>query len=380
MQLTSEQIQILLVEKLAGTIEDADNQVVERLIAGDPAVRRQWMDMQQLLGQLGGMPREVNEEKAWQKVSSGMLPGGSSGRPRRARVAPLLMRVAAAMIVVVVGTLFLLRSRPSNPLAGNYEWKGTPVIRLYIDNGRTVDIGGDQTIRLGDVYARASQKEMVLPAGVTAAPQWSTLAVPATMGYKLSLADGTEVWLNAQTRIHFPSGFRGPRREVYVEGEAFFKVSKDQQHPFIVHANQTEVRVLGTSFNINTYETNREETALVEGAVISRDTHGSEVALRPGIRAVYSRGPGFSTHSFDSTEVLSWMKGIYYFHNTPLGDLSKVLTRWYNAEVYFKNDDLRSKTFSGELDKAHTLQVFLDNLNLSEEMHAAFIDGRVIFQ
>lgn len=372
MQLTTEQIQILLVEKLAGTIEEGDDLLVERLLAEDTAVRQQWLDMQQQLGQLGGITRGVNEEEAWNKVRSGMRKPGRSIQ--------LVMKVAAAVIVVVAGAFFLLRSRPSNPLAGNYEWKGTPVIRLYIDNGQNVDIGGARTIQLGEVSARADQKEMVLPTGATATPEWSTLAVPNTMGYKLSLPDGTEVWLNSQTRIYFPSSFRGSRREVYIQGEAFFKVSKDQQHPFIVHANQTEVQVLGTSFNINTYETDSEETALVEGAVVNRDMHGSEVALHPGIRAVYSTKDGFSTHSFDTTEVLSWMKGVYYFHNTPLRDLSKVLSRWYNAEVYFKNDDLRSKTFSGELDKAHTLQMFLDNVNLSEEMHAAFSDGKVIFQ
>ena len=374
MQLTSEQIQILLVEKLAGTIEEADNLLLEGLIAEDPAVRQQWQDMQEQLGRLGGVPQGVDEDEAWQKVAAGMR--------RPARTIPMFAKVtaAAAVILLVVGAVFLVRSKPSDPLAQNYDWKGKPVITLLTDNGQNINIEAAQTIRLGDISARADQKEMVFPVAPAGTAQWSTLAVPSTMDYKLSLPDGTEVWLNAQTRIHFPSGFQGTRREVYVQGEAFFRVSRDQQHPFIVHAGQTEVQVLGTSFNINTYAADCSVTSLVEGAVINRDEHGGEVALRPGTQAVYSADRHFSTQPFDETEVLSWMKGVYYFHNTPLKDISKVISRWYNAEVYFKNTGMQSKTFSGQLDKAKTLQVFLDNLNLSEEMHAAFSDGKVIFQ
>jgi transmembrane sensor len=372
MQLTSEQIQILLVEKLAGTIEEENNLLLERLIAEDPAVRQQWLTMQEQLGQLGGAPQGVDEEEAWRRVSGKM----------RSRTIPMFAKVtaAAAVILLVVGAVFLVRRKPSNPLAQNYVWKGKPVIVLFTDNGQNVNIEAAQTIRLGDISARADRKEMVFPIAPTGTAQWSTLAVPSTMDYKLSLPDGTGVWLNAQTRIHFPSSFQGARREVYVQGEAFFKVSKDRQHPFIVHAGQTEVQVLGTSFNINTYATDCSVTSLVEGAVINRDAHGSEIALRPGTQAVYSSDRHFSTRPFDETEVLSWMKGIYYFHDTPLKDISKVISRWYNAEVYFKDTGMQSKTFSGQLDKAKTLQVFLDNLNLSEEMHAAFSDGKVIFQ
>jgi len=374
MQLTSEQIQILLVEKLAGTIEEGDDLLLEGLIAGDPAVRRQWLDMQQQLAQLGGAPQGVNEEEAWQKVEAEMR--------RPARTIPIFAKItaAAAVVLLVVGAVFLVRKKPANPLAGEFEWKGKPVITLFTANGQNVNIEAAQTIRLGDISARADRKEMVFPIAATGTAQWSTLAVPSTMDYKLSLPDGTGVWLNAQTRIYFPSSFQGPRREVYVQGEAFFRVSKDQQHPFIVHTNQTEVQVLGTSFNINTYATDCSVTSLVEGAVVNRDGHGSEVALRPGTQAVYSSEHRFSTQPFDETEVLSWMKGIYYFHNTPLKDISKVISRWYNADVYFNNANLQSKTFSGQLDKANTLQVFLDNLNLSEEMHAALSDGKVIFQ
>ncbi|HEY6900392.1 MAG TPA: FecR domain-containing protein, partial [Puia sp.] len=229
----------------------------------------------------------------------------------------------------------------------------------------------------GPVELHADPQQMTLPATTTASLQWSTLAVPPTLDYKITLSDGTEVRLNSQTTLRFPLGFQGPKREVYVQGQAWFKVSKDKLHPFIVHTPGTEVLVVGTQFDVNTYE-EKEETALVEGAVILK--HGStEVAIKPGIMSVYTPGRGFSTSPFDPTELLSWMKGVYYFHNTPLKDLAKLITRWYNVEVQFMNPGLQGKTFSGQIVKGQPLQSFLDNLNLSEDMHGSLRDGKIIF-
>lgn len=376
MHLTNSEIQILLVEKITGTIAAADDLLLERLLAENAAVREQWLNLQQELGQMGGPPKAISEEEAWMKVRSHLR------TPEPAARIPLLKRVvvAATILVAVAGAIVLWERKPPHGLTQASGANAGPVISLVMDNGRRLTLRGPQIIQLGSLRVQADQKQMSLPAGPIATSEWSTLLVPPTLDYKISLSDGTEVWLNAQTHLRFPFSFQGPRREVFLEGEAYFTVSKDREHPFIVHTDRTDVLVVGTQFNINTYEKDHVATALVEGAVVARDAQGKSVAIRPGVEAVYTATRGFFTQPFDETEVLSWMKGVYYFHNTPLKDISKVLTRWYNAEIYFKNSDLKNKTFSGELIKTQSLQSFLDNLNLSEEMRAYQSRGKVIFQ
>lgn len=225
-------------------------------------------------------------------------------------------------------------------------------------------------MELGGATIQINEEELACASSAAATQQWSTLAVPSTFNYKIRLSDGTQVWLNAETKLRFPFTFPHQTREVYVDGEAFFKVAKKQHQPFIVHTPQTDVLVTGTQFNVNTYNRNAIQTSLVEGAVIAKSAGNRQVHLKPGFEVVYDAQKGFRTAAFDEADVLSWMKGVYYFHNTPLVELAKVLSRWYGIEVHFENAALQNKTFSGELVKQQPLQVFFDHLQLSADVRS----------
>jgi ferric-dicitrate binding protein FerR (iron transport regulator) len=187
---------------------------------------------------------------------------------------------------------------------------------------------------------------------------YNTLTVPPKMDYKLRLSDGTEVWLNATSRLRFPFSFTGDKREVYLEGEAYFQVSKNDTKPFVVHTEQTDIHVLGTSFNVNAYSDGLTRTSLVSGAVIATAA-GKEVRLKPGEEAVYSSENGYKVVSFDDSEVLAWMKGVYVFHNTSLSEIASVIERWYGVQVVFDNKELAGKKFTGGLEKLQRLDYFL---------------------
>jgi ferric-dicitrate binding protein FerR (iron transport regulator) len=115
----------------------------------------------------------------------------------------------------------------------------------------------------------------------------------------------------------------------------------------------------------------------VEGSVTST-TAKNRVQLKPGLEATYTPRDGFSVNTFDESEVLSWMKGIYYFHNTPLKDLAKLLPRWFNMPVQFDSPSLQNKTFSGELLKNQSLQLFLDNLEASSGEINVYVKDNVV--
>jgi len=382
MNLTHDQIQILLVEKLSGSITPEDDALIEHLLAADPELNRQWQRLLLELTRLGGSPSSLSEDDAWNKVKISMRPprAGLARKFGTFRTGGFQAAAAVAFIIMISGAALLWNKRSTPPVARVPAANSTPAIALVLDNGDRILLQRPGIIRLGEWRLQADQQQMKLPTQTGSIPGSATLLVPPTLNYKLALSDGTEVWLNSQSRLRFPLNFQGPKREVFLQGEAYFKVGKDAGHPFIVHTDKTEVAVVGTQFNLNAYEKDSISTALVEGAVITRDSVGHSIRVRPGMQSVYTKANNFLTTSFDEAETLSWLKGVYYFHNTPLKNIAKVLDRWYDVESDFTNTHLQDLTFSGELIKTQSLQSFLDNLNLAEDMHASIHDGRIVFR
>lgn len=375
MHLTNDQIQVLLIEKLSGSISPEDDELISRLLTEDPKLQQQWLSLQADLSRLGGSSSSltsISEEEAWNKVKANMR------SPRILRIRRFV--AAASVIILVAAAAFLWNRQRTPPIAQSPATPSTPAIALVLDNGNRLLLQHREIIRIGSMEMQADEQQMTLPSTAQTTLSSATLLVPPTLNYKLSLSDGSEVWLNSQSHLRFPLNFQGPKREVFLQGEAYFRISKDAQHPFIVHTEKTEVLVVGTEFNLNTYESDSISTALVAGAVITRDSSGHFIPLHPGLQSVYSATHGFHTKPFDQRETLSWLKGVYYFHNTPLKQIANVLSRWYNAVPNFTNTRLQDLTFSGELIKAQSLQSFLDNLNLAEDIHATISDGKIVFR
>jgi transmembrane sensor len=191
------------------------------------------------------------------------------------------------------------------------------------------------------------------------------LVVPATMTYDLVLSDGIEVWLNSESQLKFPFSFSADKREVWVNGEAYFKVSRDAHRPLIVHTPAYDIQVLGTEFNVNAYDSLHSSTSLVSGAINTRAANGGSVVVKPGYQATFSRGEGFRITTFDSDSELSWMKGIYYFQNALLVDIAPVVQRWYGARLVFDDPKMAGSRFTGALRKGRPLNEFLENLSVT---------------
>jgi ferric-dicitrate binding protein FerR (iron transport regulator) len=205
--------------------------------------------------------------------------------------------------------------------------------------------------------------------------EWSTLVIPSKLNYRIVLSDGTQVWLNSVSSLRFPFSFLGKTREVYLTGEAFFKVAKNAAHPFIVHTGQTDVKVLGTEFNVNTYHADETVTSLVEGSVSTSGQDKQSIHLQPGYQAVYTSGAGFQAQPFDPAIELAWMNDIYYFHNTKLHDISDVLLRWFDVKVVFDNPAKADEAFSGAIQKNKPIDVFIQNIKASAGVTAILKEG-----
>lgn len=199
----------------------------------------------------------------------------------------------------------------------------------------------------------------------------NSLFVPVGMDYKIQLSDGSEVWLNSATQIDFPLAFKGNTREIRIKGEAYLKISKNEKIPFIVHLPNSSVQVLGTSFNVNTYDSLISKVALVEGAVLLK-TPEEEFNLVPGKEAFYSTGKNIEVRSFNAKKTLSWRSGLFYFENSGLEEIGKVMKNWYGISIVIENTTLQSRKFTGILNKNRPIQDFLEDLKAISNIDSFF--------
>ncbi|WP_164974066.1 FecR family protein [Filimonas effusa] len=372
------EVRRLLVEKLAGTISEEEDQVISRLIASDNHVRQEWhqlRDKMQQATQTGHFKNDANN--AWEQLQPAIRP-----RTRIRRITAIATAAAACVAAIVAVRTIRSSSQESTAasfFADNRSWSfNSDSIIMRYEDGSLVNLtaAAGKQMNAGNTRITVTDSSITLSDASTEQGQWNTLFIPAAMNYKVTLPDGSEVWLNAHTRLRFPQSFAGlKQRDLYVDGEAFFKVAPDKQQPFIVHTARTDIRVLGTQFNVNTYDTTGIKTALVEGSV-SATAPGGTLILKPGQQTTYT-GERFTTTTFDVTTTLSWMQGIYYFEDVPLKSLTNIVSRWFKMKVIFHTPELANKVFNGMLSKKLPLSAFLENLELSDNIYAV-IEGDTI--
>lgn len=352
----------MLLRKKNGGIDRPDDEYLEQLMEEDEAVSRLWEDIREHDFDENIWYRITDSEAAWKSVEPELLL--AERRIKRLSVKKWLI---AACTIGIIGTgIYFLLKPPAGTFADLMEENAVQAkgLRLQMANGKTIQLPYNspaQQITTGNLALNAGARTLQYSGEDYGLSGYNTLVVPPRMDYRIILSDGTEVWLNATSTLKFPFSFRENRREVYLEGEGYFKVAKNAEKPFIVHTPQTDITVLGTEFNINTYKAGVTSTSLVSGAVSAR-SGSSMIELRPGQEAVYKTHLGFTVQQFDKEVALSWMNGVFQFDNTRLGDLAPVIKRWFGVKVVFDDPALASSLFTGVLDKHHELDFFLKNL------------------
>ena len=179
-------------------------------------------------------------------------------------------------------------------------------------------------------------------------PQWDQVIIQRRGFVRLELADGTTVHINSQSRLEFPRFFNGDKRVVKLTGEAYFEVEHDPSKPFVVEAGAMNVSVLGTSFNLCSYESESNVAAtLVEGKVVVSMNNGISTALRPGQQAFVTGEGALATRNVDVAMYTSWMQGKFMFNNARLEEICFQVARWYDTNIDFDHDLLKDVRFTG---------------------------------
>lgn len=173
------------------------------------------------------------------------------------------------------------------------------------------------------------------------------ITVPAGQRINLVLADGTSVWLNSNSTMRFPGEFRGEERRVEIDGEAYFAVAKNPEKPFKVATGRGEVRVTGTTFNVDAYSASSDfAVSLVEGSV-SFATADCVYDLTPGKRLSATTDGGFVTDDMDP-EMLEWVNGIISFRHLPMDEILARFEKYYGVSVEMQRPDIAKERFSGK--------------------------------
>ncbi|WP_089894944.1 FecR family protein [Chitinophaga arvensicola] len=200
----------------------------------------------------------------------------------------------------------------------------------------------------------------------------NTIATRKGARSSVQLPDGTTVWLNSSSRLTYGDGFAHGAREVFLQGEAYFKVAGNEQHPFIVHAGNIQVRVLGTTFNVKAYTgDDKQEVVLLAGKVaVSTDRQPRELILAPGqkIQAWSASAPDSLQQQplvvttlqlekgTDSCDETAWINNQLVFKNRTFLSLTKDMERWYNVNIHIQDASLENELFNGVFQKENVTE------------------------
>lgn len=299
--------------------------------------------------------REIDKgkEQTWKKILKEINP------TPKFNYFKIFSRVAAVFIGFIGIAYFLYINKPATIIQEHSIANEEIVLKL--SNGETQIITSNGQTKIIDqkgevIGAQIGKKINYQNNSETISKElvYNELNVPYGKTFALILSDGTEVHLNAGTTLKYPVNFlNGQNRQVFLTGEAFFKVSKDIEHPFIVESNDLNIRVLGTSFNVSSYSENKNiSTVLVEGAVrlYGKDELYSEEKsklLQPGKKAEWDKeNQKITIQKVNTSFYTSWIDGTLVIEKLRFPEIIKRLERHYNIKIINNNKELDNQVFT----------------------------------
>ncbi|WP_025146538.1 FecR family protein [Pedobacter jeongneungensis] len=297
----------------------------------------------------------------------------------------LRLTAAAAILLLISSIAYLWLSRSperitTDQLAKNDLPPGRKTATLTLADGSRIVLNPNAKGRIasehGVVIEQNDQGHLIYN-GTNAgsiAKNINILSTARGEEFQVSLPDGTKVWLNAASRLEYPSNFQGlQERNVKLIGEAYFEVAKDKAHPFVVQTERQRIAVLGTHFNVNAYQDEALlKTTLFEGLVRVNEN----MVLKPGQQAISDQAGKIYVGEADLDAVLAWKDGFFNFKQVPLPQIMRQISRWYNLEVVYEGNT-HTDTFSGVIDRNASLSRILKILEKGGvEFH---IEGRKLF-
>jgi transmembrane sensor len=194
------------------------------------------------------------------------------------------------------------------------------------------------------------------------------LVVAVERGQKanITLPDGSKVWLNSQSKLTYSANFNIKKRELQLDGEAYFEVAHNPDKPFIVLSNDISVEALGTAFGVKAYNEDKLISSILMRGKVRVTTPDGEAILMPNERIMYDKTTHKKTQSTvtNATDFTGWIHNELRFENESLGDISKTIQRIYNVEVVFASERLKNQRYTGTINN-NSLESVLNIISLT---------------
>ena len=370
----------LMRRVLLGEADEAEQQELEKRLEECSDLRKIYEQLQnsETLKAAFKERQNYSSKKAYQSFLQKI--GQVEPERQRRRSLHIGWYIAAAVVIFAVGlSFYMLNSSSPKEESRPLIQPGTQQAQLTLPDGSVIDVDKKEVNVVVDGI-QVKYKEGVLSYQSTVTTQHeeknveeqsaksNELVIPRGGENTVILADGTTVHLNAGSKLTYPVRFVGKRRLVALEGEAYFDVAEDENHPFVVQTHLGDVIVLGTAFNVNAYiNASVCYTTLVRGKVKFSAPNVEAITLLPGEQAVVSAN-GSEKRTVDLEEYVGWVEGLYVFNNRSLGEIMETFERWYDIQVYYETEDLRNITYSGSLKRYGTINSFLEALELTGDL------------
>ncbi|MEC3880096.1 FecR family protein [Parapedobacter sp. 10938] len=292
------------------------------------------------------------------------------------KLSPTIRWAAAALLLLSLSLAYHFWAGRPAPLSENKELLSTDLLpgtnkaSLILADGSIIDLSDEREGIVVKAEAVTYMDGSPIAEGHRNVVDWNTIRTPKGGQYKLVLADGTTVWLNAASALRYPLAFDGKRRVVeLLEGEGYFEVTPNKEKPFQVVSKGQYINVVGTTFNINAYEDEPTvRTTLIEGTikVVSVPRDGSadsmSILLKPGEETTLL-GNSLRKQKANMATAVGWKNGMFVFDNTDLKAILRQISRWYDFEVDLEG--IPARTFSAEIPRSVRLSTLLKTIESS---------------
>lgn len=337
----------------------------------------------------------IKVSERWEKVHSSIT------RRKRRIYFYKIAKLAAIFILPLLGALiFLLTNdftKQEQVQQVSYIEPGTSKAVLILDDGRSYELDTAKKLAIvekggamiensenGLIYKELSNDTIKPDHGIKSL-SFNEIRIPRGGEYKFQLSDGTMVYLNSMTSIKYPVLFSGNTREIELSGEAYFDVAHNPSKPFIVKSKHLNIEVLGTSFNVSSYDDNSfVETTLVEGKVRITDENGergSGWVLKPSYQARFDKQKKImDINKVNIAVYTSWKDGYFVFQDERLEDIMVILSRWYNIDISFDNPSIKEIMFGGRVNRYENIEPILDIITSTEKVDVEISTDKIVFK
>lgn len=309
-----------------------------------------------------------NTDMGWEKVNEGIHK--YRFRKRVLRICRYAAMLAMPLVIAALVTFQIINENRNDKTIAATEQilPGSTKATLTLDNGEIVDLTATKGERLEEsdgTLIKIDSATLNYKHGANAADgkiAYNKVSVPRGGEYKLVLSDGTRVHINSMSSLRYPVSFGSKTRQVELDGEAYFEVSKTGQ-PFIVNANGMDVEVLGTTFNLSAYKDEPRQTTLVSGSVRVRTGNGNSRIIKPSQQASIAPGANqIDVRTVDTAFYTSWIHGKIKFKYQRLEDIMKTLSRWYDMDIVYADKEAKNLRFGCYVNRYEEISPLLELL------------------